>query len=282
LEDAGYPVVGDDDGHLSRPQLLDGRRTPQVRFTPEELNALDWAAAQGMTGPFAKALDGARQKLQVMSATLGQEAVGVAEVTDYWGPTAPPTAPEVLIQLAEAILRRRACMVTYRTPDSVEPKTYSYHPYRLLNIASALYCVGKLPPHDGLTTLATHRIVAIQLQDEEFEVDPGFDPDRHRREAFGVVWEEPTTVVLRFRADQAPYVAERQWHPSQELKWLPGGGLELRFKAGGSFEIRRWILGWGEAAEVISPESLRRDIMSALAKAARLYEHSNLELPNAN
>jgi predicted DNA-binding transcriptional regulator YafY len=281
LEDAGYPVVGDDDGHLSRPQLLDGRRTPQVRFTPEELNALDWAAAQGMTGPFAKALDGARQKLQVMSATLGQEAVGVAEVTDYWGPTAPPTAPEVLIQLAEAILRRRACMVTYRTPDSVEPKTYTY-PYRLLNIAGAFYCVGKLPPHDSLTTLATHRIVAIQLQDEEFEVDPGFDPDRHRREAFGVVWEEPTTVVLRFRADQAPYVAERQWHPSQELKWLPDRSLELSFRAGGAFEITRWILGWGDAVEVISPASIRQDLRRVLSRATALYQNSgrpHLSLP---
>jgi len=269
LEDAGYPVVGDDDGHLSRPQLLDGRRTPQVKFTPEELNALDWAAAQAMTGPFAKALDGARQKLQAMSAALGQEPVGVAGVTDSWGPTAPVTTSEVLIQLAEAILRRRACMVTYRTPDSVEPKTYSYHPYRLLNIAGAFYCVGKLPPHDSLTTLATHRIVAIQLQDEEFEIDPGFDPDRHRQEAFGVVWEEPTTVLLRFSADQAPYVAERQWHPSQHIKNLDDGGIELTFRAGGMFEITRWILGWGDAVEVLRPDALRKQIQEIHRSAAR-------------
>ena len=52
LEDAGYPVAGDEYGHLSRPQLLsDSKRAPQVRFTPEELNALDWAAAQAGAGP---------------------------------------------------------------------------------------------------------------------------------------------------------------------------------------------------------------------------------------
>jgi len=110
LEDAGYPVVGDEGGHLSRPQLLtDRRRTPQVRFTPEEISALDWAAAQASAGPFSEVLDGARQKLQAISAALGQEAAGVARVTDSWGPTAPPTAPEVLLRLAEAILRRRTC-----------------------------------------------------------------------------------------------------------------------------------------------------------------------------
>ena len=180
LEDAGYPVVGDDDGHLSRPHLLDGRRTPQVRFTPEELTALDWAAAQASAGPFSEALDGARQKLQVMSAALGREAVGVAEVTDSWGPTAPATAPEVLLRLAEGILRRRACMVTYRTPDSAEPKTYSYHPYRLLNVTGAFYCVGKVPPRESLTTLATHRIAKIELLPDSFTVDQTLDLNRHR------------------------------------------------------------------------------------------------------
>jgi proteasome accessory factor B len=275
LEDAGYPIVGDEDGRLSRPQLLtDGNRTPQVRFTPEELNALDWAAAQASAGPFSEALDIARQKLQAISAALGQEAVGVAGVTDSWGPTAPPTAPEVLLRLAEAILRRRVCMVKYQTPDSAEPKTYSYHPYRLLNVAGAFYCVGKVPPHRNLTTLATHRIGAIELASDSFALDQAIDLNRHRQEAFGVIWEEPTTVVLRFRADQAPYVAERQWHPSQRLKWLPDGRLELTFRAGGSFEIRRWILGWGDAVEVVAPESLRRDIVCMLARVGTLYAGS--------
>jgi hypothetical protein len=33
------------------------------------------------------------------------------------------------------------------------------------------------------------------------------------------------TVVLRFRAGQAPYVRDREWHPSQRFKDLKGGGL---------------------------------------------------------
>jgi proteasome accessory factor B len=66
-------------------------------------------------------------------------------------------------------------------------------------------------------------------------------------------------------------VAERQWHPSQRLKWLPDGRLELTFRAGGSFEIRRWILGWGDAVEVVATEAFRRDILSMLGRAAAVY-----------
>ena len=93
----------------------------------------------------------------------------------------------------------------------------------------------------------------------------------YKAEAFGVVWEKPMTVVVRFRADQAPYVREREWHPTQQLKDLPDGRLQLTFQAGGSFEITRWILGWGDAAEVVRPTRLRREVSAILQAAAGLY-----------
>ena len=81
----------------------------------------------------------------------------------------------------------------------------------------------------------------------------------------------PQPVVLRFRADQAPYVRERLWHPSQQLMELPDGGVQLAFRPGGPYEIRRWILGWGDAVEVISPSDLRDGIAQILTAAASLY-----------
>jgi hypothetical protein len=40
-------------------------------------------------------------------------------------------------------------------------------------------------------------------------VDPTFDLKRLEAEAFGVVWEKAMTVVVRFSAEQAPFVRER-------------------------------------------------------------------------
>ena len=89
-----------------------------------------------------------------------------------------------------------------------------------------------------------------------------------------MVWEKPRTVVVRFRADQAPYVREREWHPTQRLTDLPDGKLELTFQAGGTFEITRWILGWGDAAEVVRPAKLRKDLAAILRAAATQYRPS--------
>jgi proteasome accessory factor B len=111
----------------------------------------------------------------------------------------------------------------------------------------------------------------VILSKTEFEVDPKFDPQKCRRDAFGVSWQDPAEIVLRFRADQAPYVRERVWHPSQKLTDLPDGGVQLAFRAGGPFEIRRWILGWGDAVEVISPDGLRSEILHMLNSMASSY-----------
>ncbi len=109
------------------------------------------------------------------------------------------------------------------------------------------------------------------MTDETFATDPAIDVKRYEAEAFGVVWERPMTIVVRFRADQAPYVREREWHPTQRLRDLADGRVELTLRAGGTFEILRWVLSWGDAAEVVRPAALRRKIASMLRRAATIY-----------
>ena len=93
-----------------------------------------------------------------------------------------------------------------------------------------------------------------------------------RERAFGIIDdEEELDVVLKFTAEQAPYVRERVWHPSQSLAAQEDGSLILRFRASGQFEIIRWVLGWGEDVEVLEPLTLRQTVAQHLQDAARHY-----------
>ncbi len=159
---------------------------------------------------------------------------------------------------------------TKRRPAS-ESKTFDFDPYRLLFVGGGLYVVGRVPKHAGTATLAIDRLLSVILSKTKFEVDRAFDPKRCRLDAFGVSWQQPLEIVLRFRPDQAPYICERLWHPTQTLTHLPDGGVQLTFRAGGPFEIRRWILGWGDAVEVISPDELRQDIRQVSSAVHSLY-----------
>jgi hypothetical protein len=54
-----------------------------------------------------------------------------------------------------------------------------------LSVQGGMDCVGKVSAYGNLVTLAADRIWTIDLTDERFEPDPGFDPKRYEAEAFG-------------------------------------------------------------------------------------------------
>ena len=54
------------------------------------------------------------------------------------------------------------------------------------------------------------------------------------------------------------WLRERIWHPTQELRELVDGGIEISLEVPINYEIISWILGFGSAAEVIQPYSLRK------------------------
>ncbi len=277
LEDAGYPIAGDDSGRLSHPRILpEARRfAPELRLTNSEVTALLWASRQaGATSPFHDALSSAKAKLRAMaSAKDAAAAAGIdAAMIDggYGGKDYRPHR-DTLMKLIEAIIRNRRCEVEYQSPEASVAKQYQYEPYRLRAVGGGLYCLGKIPTYGDVTTLAVDRIRTLTVLASEFEVDPGFDPDRYRRESFGIIWEDPMDITIRFAADQAPYVREREWHPTQVIRDLADGSIELSFRAGGIFEIVRWILGWGKSAEVIHPPDLRERVREELSVALKKY-----------
>jgi predicted DNA-binding transcriptional regulator YafY len=233
-------------------------------------------AQAGAAVPAAESLTSATYKLKKL-AESEPDAVppGLDERFESWscGSKDYRVHEGHIARLIEAILRKRRCLVEYQAPARLAPKTYDFDPYRMLFVGGGLYAVGLVPTHAGTTTLAIDRLLSVILSNSEFEVDSDFDPRKCRQDAFGVSWQDPIDVVLHFRPDQAPYVRERMWHPSQELTDLPDGGVRLTFRAGGPFEIRRWILSWGDAVEVASPADLRDQIKQILRSAAAGYSN---------
>src|SRR5687767_12047539 len=71
IEDAGYPITGDETGRLSRPSLLPEvrRRVPELRFSDAEITALLWASKQvAAKSPFREALLSSATKLRAMAS----------------------------------------------------------------------------------------------------------------------------------------------------------------------------------------------------------------------
>lgn len=88
LQAIGYPIVGDEAGLLSRPQLAPGLGTaiPSVPFTPKEVAALAWAVKQaGNSQPFRAALSTALPKLQgLQPGPGGRVGIAIDDAVSGW------------------------------------------------------------------------------------------------------------------------------------------------------------------------------------------------------
>ena len=112
------------------------------------------------------------------------------------------------------------------------------------------------------------RIRHLDLTPYTFTVHPGFDFEAYTRDAFGIMRDEAVTVRVRFRRDQAKYARERLWHPSQTFEDHEDGSLTITLQVAPTIEVKRWVFGFGAAAEVLEPEILRREIAGEARKIA--------------
>jgi predicted DNA-binding transcriptional regulator YafY len=134
------------------------------------------------------------------------------------------------------------------------------------------YLIGYCELRKGIRIFAVDRIERIVLLDDSFEIPDGFDAETYLHASFGVFQGEPVKVRIRFSAKAAGYVKEKRWHPSQTLSSETNGDLIFTAEVAGIEEIKRWVMTWGSAAQVVEPESLCREIAKEARGMLELYE----------
>jgi predicted DNA-binding transcriptional regulator YafY len=172
--------------------------------------------------------------------------------------------------LSSAVLRQQEIEFDYRKPGETQAARRRVQPYHLAHRENLWYLVGFDQERGALRTFALPRISQPAVLKTQFTRPADFSPEKFFASALGVLGGERNyRVVIRFSANVADRVREREWHESQELRTLRAGGLELTLQLGALPEIERWVLTWGSDAEVMQPKELRerlRETTTALAK----------------
>jgi predicted DNA-binding transcriptional regulator YafY len=81
-----------------------------------------------------------------------------------------------------------------------------------------------------------------------------------------------SAVVPQDTGEAARWVREKQWHPSQRLRPCKDGRLEVSFRLTHLAEVRRWVLSYGAACEVLEPSELRQQVVEELRRMLGEYE----------
>ena len=74
----------------------------------------------------------------------------------------------------------------------------------------------------------------------------------------------PRLVTIEFQPEAAPYVAEREYHPSQSLELRDDGCLVLKMRVAVDFALSAWVLGFGPRARVLAPRRLAQVILEQI------------------
>lgn len=192
---------------------------------------------------------------------------------------------ETLQCLFEAARNLTSVQITYRSLWRKTTYETSLDPYGIVIYEDDLYVLGFSHRAAALRVFKVARIQAAFTTTAQFQRPEGLSLESAFRDSFGImkVDGEPVEIVVRFEGAIAQLVEEREWHPSQRNQWLSredslfeidaadSNELIATFRLTSVVEFKRWILSFGDKAEVLRPSHLRNEIREELSAAAARY-----------
>ena len=243
---------------------------PTMQITEGELFALvvaEKALQQYRGTSFEKPLLSAIRKMeQALPDTISLNLADIGQTISFRTRAEPILDLKIFDVLAKAVAQRQQLELHYRKPGQPKTEARLVDPYHLANINGEWFLFAHDHARKDIRTFVPARIQSAKPTGKTFERSQKFSLEKRLRDSFGVhSGDGAYEVVIRFDPHAADYVREKKWHPSQQLRELKGGGVELKLKLSSLAEIERWVLSWGGGAKVLKP----RELAEAVRKSAR-------------
>lgn len=277
LRELGVPL--DDDGRGDdRVIAVDARwRRTGVQLTLTEVLSLHFGRKlfNFLDGtPFAADMDGAIERLE---PAISRTQADLARHLDKKFLAVPESSKDyrdysdIIDEVVTALVYNHPLEARYRKLSGV-PTRYRLHPFTLATFRQGLYLFALDTAASQVKTFALERFTDVErVRGESFTYPDTWRPEAHLASAFGIITGEAAQVRIAFSEAAAAYIRERTWHPTQTVRTLPDGRLELRLSVALTVELITWILGFADDAEVLDPPELAERVAARLARAAERY-----------
>jgi len=278
LERAGEPLFEEIVDRRKVWRLMASARNASVTLTTSQMVSLylsrrvfDFLAGTGfqedLEEVFARLEATLKRKDFVAARNLDRKIFDVNEAPHLY-----QDRIEHVNEMITALLREERLRVTHGAVAKGQ-KPFVVEPYTLVVYKKGLYLAGYSHHHQGLRTFSLDGFREVEwLKHDTFEYPADYHPAQLAEGAFGLIGGPRTRVRIRFDEKVARFVRRRQWHPTQEIKKVEGGAVELKMEVAGTVELLSWVLGFGDKAEVLEPESLREEIAAELGRTAARYQ----------
>lgn len=178
---------------------------------------------------------------------------------------------ELIEDLTDAMLQQRTCLVEYHSFVDDRIKYFKIDPLKFFERGGGLYVFVRTTSFGDIIVLAVERIQKLTATSDSFVYPVDFDPDALMENTFGLFYDDPVTVKIRFSTDQARYIRERRWAKKQKISTQKDGSLILTLATSGWYDVKRWILSFGSDAELLEPPELRAELQDTARDVVAIY-----------
>jgi predicted DNA-binding transcriptional regulator YafY len=232
------------------------------------LSAAELSSLRAVLAPLARASGDEKLALALgkLAALGGRDDTGLPapiSVTPFpWGWA--PGPPEHFAVLRRAIDAHRLVRLAYSGIRSRDEGRI-VEPFTLLLGGQTWYLHAFCRLRAGFRLFRLSRIESAEVLDESFDPRARLPCPSPWSANWG--HESFVDVTIRLPASARLLVLDR--FPRRDLRELPDGGWEVRFRWPEGDDLVRYLLGFGGGLEVVSPPSLRETIRSASESIGR-------------
>jgi predicted DNA-binding transcriptional regulator YafY len=268
-----FPLIVERVRGQTRWRLMDGyRHLPPLVFSPTELMALVFSRdlLRPLDGTLIKtSLDSALNKA---TSLLPQDArTYVRQMQGYFSVGSGPHRvyrqhQQAIEQLTRAIAQTRTVQLRYYSASRDRTTRRDVDPYRLWYTAGVLYLIGYCHRRRDIRMFAVDRIRSLTTTSRPCQMPLGFDLEAYVRDALVVMRGKAIQIELLFDRPTAAWMRDHVWHPTQQMKPLKDGRLQMTLEVADTRELLGWILHFGAGVEVIRPASLKEKVCDEARK----------------
>ena len=200
--------------------------------------------------------------------SLGKERLsGRVSVEDI------PSGHNHLTSVMEAMTEGHVIRISYLKYTSSKAEIYTLRPYAVKEFAKRWYIIGYCLEREALRVYGLDRVHSLDILEERFEMEKGFDVDELFATSFGIYLPEEAAKTITFRtsATEAKYLRDLPIHSSQEEVSSDGETVTFSIFVCPNRNLIMEFCKYGDRLEVLSPESIRNEVAAQLTRAAALY-----------
>jgi predicted DNA-binding transcriptional regulator YafY len=270
LEEAGIPLIGEAGVGYS---IMDGYRLPPVMFTRDEAAAFLTAEKlmEKLTDPlsdetYKSAMYKIRSVLRTAEKDFLENIDGHIEVMKSRRVAVNKYDLNPLQLILQGIAQKNVLAIHYFAAHSQQKSERSIEPVGVFYQDSFWHLIAWCRLRNDYRDFRLDRISDITLTTEKFKT---LHPNLKEYISQSAKEKNLQTVIIRVEKKVLPHINEQKYYNGFVSEYEIGGMIEMTFLTEYLEGFVRWMMMYGDMAEVISPDSLKeriRDLCTIIAQ----------------